>query len=127
VRIFAGQIGVTLMLRFIAEQEKVHSHLIGLHVQSGGWIAEHSVRLLAGGLAANSTGGAAAAGRAVGLIAGAVRGQAYTLAFIDAFQLLACMAVAMLILIATLRRFPMNFRDLAALGVGPRRPRTGDQ
>ena len=51
VRLFAGQIGVTVMARFIAEQEKVHSYLIGLHVQSGDWIAEHTVRLLTAGLA----------------------------------------------------------------------------
>jgi MFS transporter, DHA2 family, multidrug resistance protein len=127
VRIFAGQIGVTIMARFIAEQEKVHSHLIGLHVQSGEGIVEHTVRLLTGGLVAKSTDAGAAAGRAVGVIAGGVRAQAYTLAFIDAFQLLAWMSVAMLILLATLGRFPMNFRDLAALDVGARQRRTGDQ
>ena len=51
VRLFAGQVGVTVMARFIAEQEKVHSYLVGLHVQSGDWIAEHTVRLLTAGLA----------------------------------------------------------------------------
>jgi DHA2 family multidrug resistance protein len=127
VRLFAGQIGVTVMSRFIAEQEKVHSHLIGLHVQSGSWIAEHTVGLGAAGLAAKSTGAEAAAGRAVGLIAGGVRVQAYTLACIDAFQLMAWMAVAMMILLATLARFPLNFRDLTALAAGARQPRTGDQ
>ncbi len=126
-RIFAGQIGVTLMLRFIAEQEKVHSHLIGLHVQSGDWSTEHALRLLTAGLAARSSDAAAAAGRAVGLIAGDVRLQAYTLAFIDAFRLMAWMSVAMLILLATLRRFPLNYRDLAALEVDAQQPRTGDQ
>ena len=73
VRIFAGQIGVTVMARFIAEQEKVHSYLIGLHVQSGSWIAEHTVRLLTAGWPTRSTGVAGAAGRAVGVIAGSVR------------------------------------------------------
>ena len=51
VRIFGGQVGTTLMARFIAEQEKVHSYLVGLHVQPGGWIADHTVRLLSAGLA----------------------------------------------------------------------------
>lgn len=95
VRLFAGQIGITLMARFIAEQEKLHSYLIGLHVQLGG---------------------AAAPGRAVAFIAGRVRLQAYTLSFADAFRLMAWMSVAMLILIATLRRFPLNFRELARTG-----------
>ena len=127
VRLFAGQIGVTVMTRYIAEQEKLHSSLIGLHVQSGGWIAEHTVGLVTAGLAPKSAGTAAAAGRAVGVVAGGVRLQAYTLAFIDAFHLLAWMSVAMLILLATLRRFPLNYRDLSALGAGARQRKTGDQ
>jgi DHA2 family multidrug resistance protein len=126
VRLFAGQIGVTVMARFIAEQEKLYSYLIGLHVQSGSWIAEHAARLLTADLAARSAGAAAAAGRAVGVIAGSVRVQAYTLSLIDAFHLMAWMSVAMLILLATLGRFPLNYRDLAALGAGARQPRTGD-
>jgi DHA2 family multidrug resistance protein len=127
VRLFAGQVGATVMARFIAEQEKVHSYLIGLHVQSGDWIAEHTVRLLTAGLTARSAGVEEAAGRAVGLIAGGIRVQAYTLAFIDAFHLMAWMSVVMLILLATLGRFPLNFRDLAAVDVNGRQARTGDQ
>jgi MFS transporter, DHA2 family, multidrug resistance protein len=119
VRIFGGQLGTTLMVRFIAEQEKVHSYLVGLHVQPGDWITEHAVRLLTAGLAARSNGTGGAAGRAVGLVAGDVRLQAYSLTFIDAFQLLAWVSVATLLLIATLRRFPLNFRGLAALGAAP--------
>ena len=126
VRIFAGQIGVTLMLRFIAEQEKLHSYLLGLQVQSGDWITEHTVRSITAGLAAKSAGVAEAAGRAVGVVGGGVRLQAYTLAFIDAFHLMAWMSVVMLILLATLRRFPLNFRDLAALAGRPPQPRAGD-
>jgi len=100
---------------------------VGLHVQPGSWIAEHTVGLLSGGLAARSSGGATAAGRAVGLVAGSVRLQAYSLAFIDAFHLIAWVSVATLILLATLRRFPLNFRDLAALDAGARPARTSDQ
>ena len=50
VRLFAGQVGVTVLARFIAEQEKLHSYLVGLHVQTGDWIADQTVRLLAGRL-----------------------------------------------------------------------------
>jgi DHA2 family multidrug resistance protein len=127
VRIFGGQLGTTLMARFISEQEKVHSYLVGLHVQPGGWIEDHAVRLLSAGLAARSNGSAGAAGRAVGLVAGSVRQQAYSLTFIDAFHLIAWVSVATLILIATIRRFPLNYRDLAALDMGPPTARTRDQ
>jgi len=127
VRIFGGQVGTTVMTRFIAEQEKLHSYLVGLHVQAGDWVTDHTVRLLTAGLAARSNGTAGAAGRAVGLVAGEVRLQAYSLAFIDAFQLLAWASVATLLLIATLRGFPMNYRDLTALDAGPPPARTKDQ
>jgi MFS transporter, DHA2 family, multidrug resistance protein len=127
VRIFGGQLGTTSMSRFIAEQEKLHSYLLGLHVQTGNWVTEHTVSLVTAGLAARSSGTAGAAGRAVGLVAGGVRLEAYTLAFIDAFHLIAWASVATLILIATLRRFPMNYRDLAALDAGPPAARTRGQ
>jgi DHA2 family multidrug resistance protein len=126
VRIFGGQLGTTVMARFIAEQEKVHSYLVGLHVQPGSWITQHTVGLLTAGLAGRSTGTAGAAGRAVGLVAGDVRLQAYSLTFIDAFHLIAWAAVATLIVIATLRRFPLNFRELAALDSSARPARTSE-
>ena len=126
VRIFGGQVGTTLMGRFIAEQEKVHSYLVGLHIQSGDWMTNHTVGLLTAGLTGRSTGAAGAAGRAVGLVAGKVRLQAYSLTFVDAFHLIAWASVATLILIATFRRFPLNFRDLAALDAGARPARTSE-
>ena len=127
VRLFGGQLGTTVMSRFIAEQEKLHSYLLGLQVQPGDWISEQTVRLLTAGLAARSNGTAGAGGRAVGLVAGEVRLEAYSLAFVDAFHLVAWVSVAALILIATLRRYPLNFRDLAALDEGGRQAHTGDQ
>ena len=56
VRIFGGQVGTTLMTRFIAEQEKLHSYLLGLHVQPGDWITDRVLHLLTAGLAARSSG-----------------------------------------------------------------------
>jgi DHA2 family multidrug resistance protein len=127
VRLFGGQVGATLLGHFIAEQEKLHSYLVGLHVQRGGWIAEQTLRGFTAALAPKSSGVAAAAGRAVGLVGGDVRAQAYTLAFIDAFHLIAWVSVATLLLLATVGRFPMNYRDLAALDANARQARTRDQ
>src|SRR5262249_27868770 len=121
VRLFGGHVGATLMGRFIAEQEKLHSYLVGLHVQSGGWIAGATLKGVTAGLAARSSGVAAAAGRSVGLVGGAVRLQAYTLSYIDAFHLIAWVSVAALIGIATVRRFPLNYRTLGAFGSGQSR------
>lgn len=44
------------MGRFIAEREKLHSNLLGLRVQQGNWIADGSIRQLAAGLLAKSSG-----------------------------------------------------------------------
>ena len=73
--------------------------------------------LLTRGLAAKSSGLTAAAGRAVGLVSGSVRLQAYSLTFIDAFHFVAWTSVATLLLIALLRGSPMNYRDLGGFDV----------
>ena len=115
VRLFGGQIGVAIMGRFIAEREKLHSNLLGLQVQRGDWISEGTVRDLTAGLAAKSNGLAGAAGRALGILDGKVRLQAYALTFIDAFHLVVWTCVGVLFVIAMLHRSPMNFRDLGSL------------
>jgi MFS transporter, DHA2 family, multidrug resistance protein len=123
VRLFGGQVGATVMGHFIAHQEKLHSYLVGLHVQPGGWITEGTLKGVTAGFAAKSSGVAAAAGRSLGLLGGGIRLQAYTLSFIDAFHLIAWVAVAALIGIATVRRFPLNYRTLAAFDSGQSRAR----
>ena len=118
VRLLGGQAGVALMGHFIAEREKLHSYLLGLHVQSGAWITEGTLRGLAAGLGAKSSGVAAATGRALGIIDSRVRLQAYSLTFIDAFHLVAWTCVAMMLVIALLRKAPLNFSQLPMLQQG---------
>jgi hypothetical protein len=126
VRIFGGQLGTTLMARFIAEQEKVHSYLVGLHVQPGAWIADHTVNSCPPDWRPDRAGPRTPPAARSDSSPASVRQQAYSLTFIDAFHLIAWVSVATLILIATLRRFPLNFRDLAALDAGARPARTSD-
>jgi DHA2 family multidrug resistance protein len=113
VRLFGGQIGVASMGHFIAEREKLHSYLLGLQVQPGDWITEQTLKSVTAGLAAKSNGLASAAGRAVAIVDGKVRLEAYTLTFIDGFHLVAWTCVFTLALIALLRRFPLSLGDLA--------------
>ncbi len=112
IRLFGGQIGVAFMTHFIAQREKLHSNLTGLHVQKGGWITDNNIRGLASGLFSKSAGWAAATGRAVEVIGSRIRLQAYTLSIIDGFYLLAWACVAALILVALLRKAPLNYGDL---------------
>ena len=115
VRLFGGNLGAVFMVHFIAQREKLHSNLVGLHVQSGDWITAANIHELASGLFAKSYGVAAATGRAVGVISAKVRLQAYTLSINDGFYLLAWACVVALVLVALLRKSPLNYGDLAAI------------
>jgi MFS transporter, DHA2 family, multidrug resistance protein len=115
VRLLGGQVGVVTMGHFIAEREKLHSNLLGLHVQSGAWVTDGVLHRLAAGLAAKSNGLAGATGRALGIVDSKLRLQAYSLTFIDAFHLVAWACVGMLLLTAILRKAPMNFAQVPLL------------
>ena len=113
IRLFGGQIGVVVMTHFVAVRERVHSNLLGLHVQQGDWIDDTAIRQLGAGLFGKSTGVAAATGRAVGIVSARLRLQAYSLSFIDGFHLIAWGCVVALLLIALLHKAPLNYGELA--------------
>src|SRR5215831_6058574 len=115
VRIFGGNMGAVYMGHFVAQREKLHSNLIGLHVQSGNWITDTNIHQLATGLFSKSSGVAAATGRAVGVISARLRLQAYTLSINDGFYLVAWACAVMLVLTVLLRKSPLNYGDLAAI------------
>jgi DHA2 family multidrug resistance protein len=115
VRLFGGQTGVVVMGHYIANQEKLHSNLLGLEVQKGNWISDGTLHRLTAGLFAKSNGMTAAAGRAFGLLDAKLRLQAYSLTFIDAFHLVAWMCALMLLLTALIRKSPMSFGQLPSL------------
>jgi MFS transporter, DHA2 family, multidrug resistance protein len=119
VRIFGGTIGAILMGRFIAEREKLHSNLLGLHVQQGNWITDGSIRQLTAGLFAKSSGLAQATGRAVDVVSERLRLQAYTLTLIEGFHLVAWASVIALFFVALLREPPLKYGDLSAMQQHP--------
>jgi DHA2 family multidrug resistance protein len=114
VRLLGGELGVSFMTHFIAVREKLHSNLLGLHVQSGSWITDGSLHSLTAGLFANSSGIVAASGRALGLVSRRIRLQAYTLTFIDGFYLIAGACVLAFLVIALIGKFPLSYGDLGA-------------
>jgi DHA2 family multidrug resistance protein len=115
IRLFGGTLGAVLMGRFIAEREKFHSNVLGLHVQHGSWITEGNVRQMTAGLYAKSSGLVDAAGRAVDVVGGRLRLQAYTLSLIDGFYLVAWVSVIALVLVALLREPPLRYGDLSGI------------
>jgi MFS transporter, DHA2 family, multidrug resistance protein len=112
IRIFGGQIGVSVMTHFISAREKFHSNLLGLHVQAGTWITEERLRLLSAGLLRDSTGPEEAQFRAAGILGQQVRAQAYTLATADGFILIAWMVAAYLLVMLLLRPAKFSYQDL---------------
>jgi len=115
LRLFGGEIGAVFMGHFIAQREKLHSNLLGLQVQSGSWITDSNVRGLTAGTFSKSPGLADATGRGIELMAARVRLQAYTLSIIDGFYLVAWACVVSLLLVALLRKSPLNYSDLSAI------------
>jgi DHA2 family multidrug resistance protein len=115
IRLFGGTAGAIYMGHFIAQREKLHSNLLGLHVNGGNWITDQNIRAMTAGLYAKSSGITAAGARAVDLIGARLRLQAYSLSLIDGFLLLAWSCFCALILVALLGKSPLNYGDLSAM------------
>jgi len=115
IRLFGGTAGAIYMGHFLAEREKLHSNLLGLHVTQGSWITDWNIRAMTAGVYGKSSGMAAAGGRAVDLVAARLRLQAYSLSLIDGFLLVAWTCAIALVLVALLRKSPLNYRDLSTM------------
>jgi DHA2 family multidrug resistance protein len=113
IRIFGGTAGAIYMGHFLAQREKLHSNLLGLHVNSGDWITNQNVHAMTASLYAKSPGMAAAGGRAIDLIAGRLRLQAFSLSLVDGFLLIAWSCACALIFVALLRKSPLNYGELS--------------
>jgi DHA2 family multidrug resistance protein len=115
IRIFGGTAGAIYMGHFVAQREKLHSNLLGLHVGSGDWLTNQNIHGMTAGLYAKSSGLATAGARAVDLIAARTRLQAFSLSLIDGFLLIAWSCVCALLFVALLRKSPLNYGDLSAV------------
>jgi MFS transporter, DHA2 family, multidrug resistance protein len=115
IRLFGGTAGAIYMGHFIAQREKLHSNLLGLHVGKGNWITDQNIHALTAGLYAKSSGTAAAGTRAIDLIADRLQLQAYSLSLVDGFLLIAWSCACALIFVALLRQSPLNYGDLSKM------------
>jgi len=113
VRLFGGTAGAIYMSHFLADREKLHSNLLGLHVSSGNWITDSNIHALTAGLFGKSSGLPSAAARAADLIVSRLRLQAYSLSLIDGFLLIAWSCAIALVLVGLLRKSPMSYDGLA--------------
>ena len=113
VRLFGGTAGAIYMGHFLADREKLHSNLLGLHVSSGNWITDANIHALTAGLFGKSSGLPSAAAGAADLIASRLRLQAYSLSLIDGFLLIAWSCAVALVLVGLLRKSPLSYDGLA--------------
>src|SRR4029077_17380072 len=115
VRLFGGTAGAIYMGHFIAQREKLHSNLLGLHVGGGNWITDQNIRAMTAGLYAKSSSMANAGARALDLIAARLRLQAFSLSLGDGFLLIAWSCIVALTLVALLRKPPLNYGNLSTM------------
>jgi len=115
IRLFGGTAGAIYMGHFVAQREKLHSNLLGLHVTSGNWITDRNIHALTAGLYAKTSGMATAGARAIDLIAARLRLQAYSLSLSDGFLLISWSCICALIFVALLRRPPLNYADFSEM------------
>ena len=127
IRLFGGTAGAIYMGHFVAQREKLHSNLLGLHVASGNWITDQNIHAMTAGLYAKTSGMATAGARAIDLIAARLRLQAYSLSLVDGFLLISWSCVCALILVALLRESPLNYGDLIAMQQIPGAKKGSDQ
>jgi DHA2 family multidrug resistance protein len=113
IRLFGGNIGAVIMAWYVAEQEKVHSNLLGLHVQAGNWVTDSQLHGITAKLLPQSSGVPAATGRAAAVISSRLRLQAYTLSLQDGWFLVAWACVIGLLLVLLLRKSPLSYADLS--------------
>jgi MFS transporter, DHA2 family, multidrug resistance protein len=111
-RIFGGQVGVSIMSRFLTVREEFHSNMLGLHVQIGNWLTDERLRIVSLGMQPGSSGSEEAQARAGALLGRQVHAQAYTLAIADGFVLVAAVAAAFLMIMLLMRPVKFSYQDL---------------
>jgi MFS transporter, DHA2 family, multidrug resistance protein len=107
-RLLGSELGSALMQTYVRMREQVHSNLIGLHLLAGSPAAEQAAAQLGAPFGARPTGIGSVALQGTGVLADIVRREAFVLAYIDAFWLIAWVALAGMLLVLLLRPPPPN-------------------
>jgi MFS transporter, DHA2 family, multidrug resistance protein len=124
-RLLGNEIGSAFIQTFTRVMEQVYSNLTGLHLVTGATLTEQRASQLSQ-LLGNRTGGNSAA-QALAVLDSLVRREAYVLAYIDAFWIVAWILTLSLLLLLFLRRPPPNHLTVRVGNGAPRRLGWGDQ
>jgi MFS transporter, DHA2 family, multidrug resistance protein len=107
-RLLGAEVGVALIQTFVRVREQTFSNLSGLHIIRGANSSASIADLLASPFAARPTGSGDPASQGLGRLAALVQREAYVLAYIDAFWLIAWVSLGGIILVLFLSRQPTN-------------------
>jgi DHA2 family multidrug resistance protein len=107
-RLFGNEVGNAVIQTFVRVREQTYSNLLGLHLVAGSPSAEQATGQLAVPFGNRSVGLGDAAAQGIGTLAGMVRREAYVLAYIDAFWLIAWVSLLGILLVLLLRTPPRN-------------------
>jgi DHA2 family multidrug resistance protein len=113
-RLFGGQLGVSVVQRFVNLREMFHSNRLGYGVQAGDFVTDDQLRALAAGVLPGSPGGEDAQGRAALILGSQLRRQAYTMAYADAFLLLTGICIAFMLLMVAMRPMKIYYDATSA-------------
>jgi MFS transporter, DHA2 family, multidrug resistance protein len=108
-RLIGTEFGTALLQTFVRVREQVYSNLIGLHLVAGSSNVVERTTQLSGPFSSRPTGLGDPVTQGTGVLANLVRREAYVLAYVDAFWLIAWISVLGILLVSLLRRPPPNF------------------
>jgi MFS transporter, DHA2 family, multidrug resistance protein len=107
-RLFGNEIGNAFVQTFVRVREQVHSNLVGLRVDVGSEIVQRQLDASSAIFGDRPVGLGDPTAQGVGSLGSLVQREAYVLAYIDAFWLIAWVLAAGLLLILFLRQAPPN-------------------
>jgi DHA2 family multidrug resistance protein len=103
-RLFGAEVGSGFIQTFVRVSEQYHSNIIGQHLALGGNLTEQAISAFAARFSDRPTGLGDATSQGIETIRSIVQREAYVLAYIDSFWLIAWVLTASLLFVAILRR-----------------------
>jgi len=107
-RLFGNEIGTSFIQTFVRVREQIHSNFVGQHLAIGSDAAERAIAAFAAPFAARAVGAGDPTSQGTGIVAELVQHEAYVLAYIDGFWIIAWVLTAALLLLLLLRPPPPN-------------------
>ena len=107
-RLFGGEVGSAVIQTFVRVREQTYSNLIGYHVSDASHATVGIATQLAAPFTARATGANMPTTQGIGVLASLVQHEAYVLAYIDAFWLIAWVSLVAVLIVLFLRRPPPN-------------------